>query len=378
MHKAALICAKELWAHGHGPMHPMRPERLRMTWELLNAYHAFDMPGSQVIPPQPATPQELALWHTPEYIDAVRRLSAGDRRVSPWKYHFGPGDNPVFPAMYETESLKAGASLLGARLVASGELDVAFSFAGGLHHAMPDHASGFCVFNDAVIAIRWLVARGMRVAYVDVDAHHGDGVQAAFYDDNRVLTISLHESGEFLFPGTGFVHELGRGAGRGYSINLPLLPYTDDDVYLWAFEQIVPPLLSWFDPDVLVTQLGIDTHYRDPLAHLKLTTAGYVALVRAFRQMAKPWLALGGGGYNIHTVARAWTLAYGIMSGQEFPDEIPAPYSKTYGDWRLHDEHGPELPHHERALAREHAETQVLALRHSLSDLGIAWQVESK
>ena len=376
MRKAALICREELWAYGHGPNHPMRPERLRMTWELLNAYHAFDAPGSQVIAPQPATSEELALWHTAEYIDAVRRLSAGEGGVSPWKYHFGPGDNPVFPAMYETESLKVGASLLGARLVARGELDVAFSFAGGLHHAMPSRASGFCVFNDAVIAIRWLVAQGLRVAYVDIDAHHGDGVQAAFYDDDRVLTISLHESGQFLFPGTGFVYELGRDAGQGYSVNLPLLPYTDDEVYLWAFEQIVPPLLAWFTPDVLVTQLGIDTHYRDPLAHLKLTTTGYTALVRTFRQMNLPWLALGGGGYNIHTVARAWTLAYGIMSDQEFPNEIPDPYARTYGDRWLRDEHGPDISRRERALAREHAATQVTALRRSLGELGIVWKEE--
>jgi acetoin utilization protein AcuC len=337
-----------------------------MTYELLHAYGAFDGAGSRLLPPSPATDEELALWHTAEYIDAVRRLSAGERGVRPRAYNFGPGDNPVFTGMYETEALKAGSSLLAARLVSGGEVDVAFGFSGGLHHAMAGYASGFCVFNDASIAIRWLANQGLRVVYVDVDAHHGDGVQAAFYDTDQVMTISLHESGYYLFPGTGFVHESGTGAGAGYSVNLPLMPYTGDDVYLWAFEQAVLPLIAGFSPDVLVTQLGIDTHYEDPLTHLMLTTAGYAGLIRSFRDLDLPWVALGGGGYNIHTVARAWALAYGIMSGRELDDEIPEPYAGKYGDRWLYDREGPRISGRDADMTRQHAEQQVAALKRAL------------
>ena len=363
MRKSGFICSPALWAHGHGDAHPMRSERLEMTYQLLQAYGAFDREGSDLIAPTPASEDELALWHTRDYIAAVRRLSEGDTSTPAWRYNLGPGDNPVFPGMYDSEALKAGATLQAARLVAAGECGVAFSFAGGLHHAMASYASGFCVFNDAAIAIRWLAERGVRVLYVDIDAHHGDGVQAAFYGSDRVLTISLHESGRYLFPGTGFMNELGEGAGRGYSVNVPLLPYTDDAAYLSAFDQVVPPLAAQFAPDLLVTQLGIDTHYQDPLTHLALTTHGYAALVRAFHDMGLPWVALGGGGYNVHTVARAWTLAYGIMGEQEFPDEIPASYAQRYGDRWLHDRGGPRLDPRDAARARAHAERQVAALQ---------------
>ena len=362
MRKAALICSHKLWAHGHGATHPLRPERLRMVFELLRAYGAFDLVGVQVVEPRLATPQELALWHTPAFVDAVQRLSAGDKSIHPRQYRFGPGDNPVFENMYETEALKAGGSLLAAEMVAGGQADVAFNFGGGLHHAMADYASGFCVFNDAAIAIRWLAARGLKVVYVDIDAHHGDGVQAAFYDSDRVLTISFHESGEYLFPGTGFVHELGRGAGRGYSINMPFLPFTGDEVYLWAFERIVRPAVERFAPDVLVTQLGADAHFADPLAHLKLTTLAYETMFAAFRAWELPWVALGGGGYHVGTVARLWAMAFGVMSDHPLDDEIPASFADRYGIRRLRDQTRPDIGRRERALTREHAEVQVAEL----------------
>jgi acetoin utilization protein AcuC len=334
-----------------------------MTYQLLQAYAAFDGLDSKVIAPTAADPKDLARCHTPEYIDAVRRLSEGNKQIQPWEYNFGPGDNPVFPAMYETEALKAGASLTAARMVALGQVDVAFSFAGGLHHAMAGHASGFCVFNDPAIAIHWLVEQGMRVVYVDIDAHHGDGVQAAFYDTDQVMTISLHESGHYLFPGTGTVQESGTKEGQGYSVNVPLLPHTNDEVYLWTFETVVPPLIADFAPDVLVTQLGVDAHYRDPLAHLALTTDGYTTLLRAFRNMGLPWVALGGGGYNVHTVARVWTLAYGIMSEQALSDQIPAAYRQKYGDRWLRDRQAPPVRQHDVEIAREEAARQVAALK---------------
>jgi acetoin utilization protein AcuC len=236
---------------------------------------------------------------------------------------------------------------VGAEMVAEGRAQVAFSIAGGMHHARPALASGFCVFNDVAVAIHWLLRQGFRVAYVDVDVHHGDGVQAAFYATDQVLTISLHQAGIMFYPGTGFPAELGNGVGYGYSINLPFLIYTSEELYLWAFRQVVPPLVRQFAPDVLVTQLGVDTHYRDRLGSLLLTTHGYVTLMETFKSLTETltsgrWLAFGGGGYALDVVPRAWALAYGVMSGQTFPDELPPAYSERYGPGRLHDAVSPE------------------------------------
>lgn len=369
---AVFLCSEGMWAHGHGDAHPLKPERLRRTWELLEAYGAFAVSGSRQVEPPPASREDLLLFHTAEYLDAVERLGRGDRRADPWRYGFGPGDNPVFPDMYEGEALKAGGTLEGARLLAAGRARAAFSFGGGFHHAQPAKAHGFCVFNDAAVAIRWLVRRGLRVAYVDVDAHHGDGVQYAFYDTDRVLTISLHQTPLTLFPGTGFPEETGEGAGLGYSLNVPLAPYTGDELYLWTFRQVVPPAVTRFAPDVLVTQLGIDTHFADPLAQLLLTTRGFEAVVRDLAALApagRPWLALGGGGYAVDVVPRAWTLAYGVLSGQEFPDELPAAYAAAYGPGRLHDEFRPEPDERLREAARRYAEAAVGTLRAEVGNL---------
>ncbi len=374
MTKSAFIYSPDLWQRGHGATHPLRPERLQRTYELLAAYGAFacpepcrrDGPDSMLVQPRQATPEELALFHTEEYIEAVRSLSQGKKGFNPRRYNFGPGDNPVFPEMYETEALKVGSTLVAAELVASAQVDVAFSFSGGMHHAGPAHASGFCVFNDAAVAIQWLLQKGLRVAYIDIDAHHGDGVQNAFYETDRVLTISLHETGLYLFPGTGFVEEMGRGAGRGYAVNLPFAPYTDDEVYLWGFEEIVPPLVRRFQPDIVVSQLGVDTHYRDPLTHLRLTVSGYIAAVTAIKKLAQRWLALGGGGYDVDVVARAWTLAYGVMSGQEFPDNLPSAYAEKYGPGKLRDREKPRISSELRGQAQRYAEAGVTALRRAL------------
>lgn len=200
------------------------------------------------------------------------------------------------------------------------------------------NASGFCVYNDAAVAIHWLMDRGLRVAYIDVDVHHGDGVQDAFYDTDQVLTISLHQDGQTLFPGTGFISDTGSGAGAGYSVNIPLPPGTGDKDYLLAFDQLVPPLIDRFQPDILVTQLGVDTHRLDPLANLELTTIGHLALYQSLSNLSRRWLALGGGGYNIDVVPRSWTLAFGIMAGIDHPDSLPPGYAGRYGGKHLHDQ----------------------------------------
>ena len=238
-------------------------------------------------------------------------------------YGLGPGDNPIFPGLFNLSLLVAGATLQAIDFVADGNGEIAFNIAGGLHHAMRSRASGFCYVNDPVIGIKRLLSRGKRVAYIDIDAHHGDGVQKAFYDTDQVLTVSLHETGYTLFPGTGFESETGEGKGEGYSVNLPFPPETEDDVYVWAFEEVVPELIHAFQPDVVVTQLGVDTFYDDPLTNLHLSIFGYERVLKGIKDLAPQWVALGGGGYNIFNVARAWTLAWAVMNGIELEEGLP-------------------------------------------------------
>jgi acetoin utilization protein AcuC len=232
--------------------------------------------------------------------------------------------------MHEAGALVVGASLVAAEEVAEGRLDHAFNAAGGLHHAMPSRASGFCVYDDPAVAIAWLLRRGVeRIAYVDVDVHHGDGPQAVFYTDPRVLTVSIHESGEYLFPGTGFVSERGAGEAEGTKVNVPLPPGTGDHAWLEAFGEVVPPLVRRWRPDVLVTQLGCDTHQTDPLAHLLLTTRAYREAAAVLHELAHEaaggrWVATGGGGYQwARVVPRAWTLYFAEMCEAELPDHLP-------------------------------------------------------
>ena len=304
MPQAAFVYDDRMSRHELRSDHPMRPVRLRYTYDLLQGYGAFDNEDAVLVTPRLALEEELEWLHAPEYISAVKRLSAGEGAHEAHRFNFSlQGDNPYYRGMYEAAALSSGATLLAAEMVANGTVDAAFNISGGLHHAAAGHASGFCVFNDPALAIHLFLRRGMRVVYVDVDAHHGDGVQEAFFDDDRVLTISVHESGRYLFPGTGFVGELGTGSARGYSVNLPLFPYTGDEVYLDSFRQVVPPLVRAFAPDVLVTQLGIDSYHSDPLTHLQLTTMGFVEVVREFAALGVPWLAMGGGGYDLMAVA---------------------------------------------------------------------------
>lgn len=319
-------------SYDFGSQHPLKPVRLRLTIELARACGVLGAPNVSVRPPRAATRAELETVHVPAYVDAVERISSGARSAyGEYGWGIGTGDNPAFAGMHDACALIAGGSIVAAQAVWLEGADHAFNVAGGAtHHAMPDHASGFGVYNDLAIAIRWLLANGAsRVAYVDVDVHHGDGVQAAFYDEPRVLTISLHESGHFLFPGTGFADEVGRGSAEGTKVNVPLPPYTHDGAYQEAFERIVPPLIESFRPDVIVTQLGCDTHVTDPLAHFALTTRSYRYLGRAFHQLAHDvargrWLATGGGGYQVYAVVpRAWTIYLAELAGASLPPEVP-------------------------------------------------------
>jgi acetoin utilization protein AcuC len=296
---SALIYTNAYVNYQYSDAHPLKPYRLQLTHELMQSYGLLQLPQSCVRETVPAAREELELFHTPEYLQVLQAADAGKRTIPYDRYGLGPGDNPIFPGMYTWSQLCAGGALQAARLVASREVDVAFHVAGGLHHGRPDYAAGFCYVNDLAIAITELVQQGYRVAYIDVDVHHGDGVQAAFYDTDRVLTISLHESGRFLFPGTGFVEEIGVGQGQGYAVNLPFPPGTDDVLFSEGFAAIVPPLVEAYKPDVVVTQLGVDTFHDDPLAHGELTTAGFVPVLQHLKTLAPRWIATGGGGYKL-------------------------------------------------------------------------------
>ena len=366
----ALIHSQDWARFDYGPQHPLRMERLGLTWRLMQAYGLTWLPGAVVHAPTPAAERDIASFHTPEYLEVLKAANGGVQPPRGAAFGLGPGDNPVFGGLWDAARLVAAGSLLAADLVAGGQADRAFHFAGGLHHAMAGRASGFCYVNDAVLAILRLRERRLRVAYVDIDAHHGDGVQFAFYGDPNVLTISVHERGERLFPGTGFVNEVGAGDAAGFSVNLPLEAYTDAETYLPAFEAVVPPLLERFKPDVLVVQLGIDSHRTDPLTHLALDVQGFARAVARIVPMAPKVIALGGGGYDVRNVARAWTVAWAVLNGVELPEALPEAFAEDvrryeFGSLSLWD--APQaLPDHLRRAVNEYAAQQVDAIQRTI------------
>jgi acetoin utilization protein AcuC len=320
--KTAFLYTEKYFAYNYGSSHPLRIERLKLTYDLCKAYGLFELPEADLIETRAASEAEILRFHTRDYVHVLRQASRGEIKMD-LAHGIGPGDNPVFPGLWEWSQLHAGASLQCAQLVAEGKARIAFNIAGGLHHAGASRASGFCYVNDPVLAIDRLVDQGKRVMYLDIDAHHGDGVQWAFYENASVLTISFHQHGSTLFPGTGGLREIGRGEGEGYAVNVPMLPGTDDHVFWEGFKQVVPRLTEAFKPDVVVSQLGVDTFLDDPLASLELTTHGFCKVIAYLIEKAPAWVALGGGGYNPSNVARAWTLAWAMMNHIELPDELP-------------------------------------------------------
>ncbi|WP_445258472.1 acetoin utilization protein AcuC [Nocardioides aurantiacus] len=327
--RACLVYDESLTAYDFGPEHPMNPVRVDLTVDL--ARHAGVLEGLTVVAAPDATEDDLVTVHDPAMIEAVMRASA-DPASTDLARGLGGDDNPTFARMHEAARHVVGASVEAARQVWTGQVDHAANIAGGLHHAMPDRVSGFCVYNDVAVAIRWLLDHGAeRVAYVDVDVHHGDGVERIFYDDPRVLTVSLHETGQMLFPGTGFPGDSGGPDAVGTAVNVALPPGTSDAGWLRAFHAVVPPLLREFGPDVLVTQQGCDSHRDDPLAHLALSVDGQRASYLALHELAHEtaggrWVALGGGGYAVvDVVPRAWTHLLGVVGGRPLEADVATP-----------------------------------------------------
>lgn len=318
-----LINPRKLLRFDFGPLHPFKIYRLGLTYGLMEAYDLTNSDSIYTLEPREATQEEAQGFHTEGYLEVLRLADSGMWVPNLFSHGLGTGDNPVFPGVYEWGMLVAGASIECAEELLTGRAEGAFNMSGGLHHAMPSRASGFCHINDAVLGINTLLADGKRVAYVDIDAHHGDGVQHAFYATKRVLTISIHQSGHTLFPGSGFVDEIGQGDGRGYAVNVPLLPGAHDDAFERTLNKVVLPLLAAYDPDVLVTQLGADALLGDRVASLRMSLGQFERFVIHFRALEKPWLALGGGGYEVGNVTRAWTLAWARMNDTALPNEIP-------------------------------------------------------
>jgi acetoin utilization protein AcuC len=319
-----LIDPRALLQYDFGAYHPFKIHRLGLTYALMEAYGLTDAAHVTVASPRMATDSEAAEFHTQGYLECLRLASQGTWTPHLFSHGLGSSDNPVFPGVYDWAMSVAGASILCAEQILAGHAIRAFNMSGGLHHAMPSRAAGFCHINDGVLAIQALAKAGKRVAYVDIDAHHGDGVEHAFYGSPDVLTISIHQTGRTIFPGTGFVNDIGEGEGTGYALNVPLSPGAGDDAYERAFERIVLPMLRAFRPDVLVTQLGSDAILGDVVASLRLSLRGYERCLAHFDGLELPWIALGGGGYDVSNVARAWTLAWGTLLGRALPDPIPS------------------------------------------------------
>jgi acetoin utilization protein AcuC len=340
-----VIWNPEFVDYDFGVGHPMTPIRLDLTIRLATELGLLDNPEHVVAPEGMASDDDLLRVHTPALLFAVRRAGE-DPRYPALDHGVGTDDVPAFVGMHEASAMAVGATLTAARLVASGEADHAVNIAGGLHHALPDRASGFCVYNDAAVGIHWLLDHGFeRIAYVDIDVHHGDGVQTIFWDDPRVLTISMHESGTTLFPGTGFPDEIGGLHAKGSAANIALPAGTSDSGWLRAFNAVVPQLIEEFKPQVIVSQHGADSHVDDPLAHLAITVDGQRAAAAAIHRLAHRhaggrWIALGGGGYEwACVVPRAWSHVIGIALGnpvdpqtlvpQGFRDHLLATYQRV-------------------------------------------------
>lgn len=326
--RTALIYSPDFSKFSYGREHPFKVQRFRLAYELMESFGLTSLPGARIFDCVPANECEILTFHSHSYLSKLKEFSLSDEPRADFRYGLGDIENPVFPGLYHWACLGAGGTIEAARLVTEEGFNIAFNLAGGWHHAHRSRASGFSYLNDSVLAINTLLQKGKRIAYLDIDAHHGDGVQEAYYDTDQVLTISIHESGESFFPGTGSEKEIGSGRGKGFSVNVPLKEHTDDALFMKAFDEVAFPLIAAFDPDVMVTQLGADTFRTDPLTRLEITTHSYGYVLKKLKALKIPWVAVGGGGYENVNVARAWTLAWAIMNDIELPPRLPARFIK--------------------------------------------------
>jgi acetoin utilization protein AcuC len=327
----SVIYAPAYRTYSFGDEHPFSPLRVDMMLDLLDAL------GHRVetVEPRPATREDILGVHADSYVCRVEELSAGAEVPASPEYGLGTQDTPAFAGMDQAARWLVGGTLHGARLISEGGERRVLQLGGGLHHARRSLASGFCIYNDLAIAINSLTGHGLRVVYIDIDVHHGDGVQEILYEDQRVMTVSLHESGKYLFPGTGEIRELGSGVGRGLKLNLPLEPFTEGESYLEVFEQVLPAALRHFRPDVLVVQAGTDAHFDDPLGDLMLTTRDYETIFRRILEWAEVYaggrvLFTLGGGYSFQAAPRVWAILYLLMHGLPVVRDLPESWRRKW------------------------------------------------
>ena len=321
---SVFVYSDEMARFDFGPDHPFKPERATKAYDLCNRYGVMNYPWMTLLDPLPIAETLLTLFHDPAYVSLLKEASRGEVRLEMLERGLGTDDNPVLRGIYEWSLRAAGGTHAALDHILRGSALVAFNPLGGFHHGMPDHAEGFCYINDIAVALTEGLQKlpGLKIAYLDIDAHHGNGVQEAFYGDPRVLVVSLHETGRTLYPWSGFETEIGEGEGEGFTINFPLEPGTDDEVYDFALDAIIFPLVKSFSPDLIVAQLGADTLVSDPLTHLKLTNNSYQKAVKGMMDICSKILGLGGGGYDLFRTARCWTLAWALLNGVEPEDEF--------------------------------------------------------
>lgn len=340
--QVALVYTDDYLKYDFGPSHPLRPVRVKLFYKLLEDYNLiggkliqeFKVPDTKIDGFEGVELEKtLKLVHDLEYVDFVKRVSeyGGFDEMNEGRFfNLGAGDNPTFPGMYQAAAVHVNSTVYSCDLVMSGKAERTFSPGGGFHHALKRKASGFCIFNDCAIGIFHLLERYnlKRVMYIDIDAHHSDGVQWSLYTEPRALKLSIHQDGRTLFPGTGFTDEIGEGFGKGYNVNLPVPPGTYDEAYLYGFREIVPPLAKAFNPEVIIAQLGADTHFSDPLTNIQLTTKSYIELGKEFNKILNglngtKFVGISGGGYDVTATARAWLILFSGIAGFEVANNLP-------------------------------------------------------
>ena len=318
------VYSEEMSRFDFGPDHPFKPERAHKTYELCTRYGVMDHPWMKTLKPEPIETALLTLFHEPEYVHLLEEASKGNVSLETLERGLGTEDNPILPEIYEWSLLAAGGTYRALDHLVKGDALVAFNPLGGFHHGMPGYAEGFCYINDISIALMDAIERSpeQRIVYLDIDAHHGNGVQEAFYKDPRVLVVSVHETGRTLYPWSGQETEIGEEDGRGFTVNFPLEPGSDDEVFNFALDEAVFPLIKAFSPHMIVALVGADTLVSDPLTHLKLTNNSYQRALREMTALCPKILALGGGGYDLYRTARCWTLAWSVLNNLEPTDEF--------------------------------------------------------
>ncbi|MCP4683239.1 MAG: acetoin utilization protein AcuC [Desulfobacterales bacterium] len=329
--KTAFIYSKEFLKFKPPKNYPWSVRRTEATYQLCNKLKLLDHKWISVHIPAPARESEILLFHDKNYINLLKKANKGGFYEKWLAYGLGTTECPVYKGVYDYNLLGTGATLLGVTLIDDGTVNIVFNPTGGFHHAGKDFAAGFCYINDVVLAAKRWLSRKKRVFYVDIDAHHGDQVQEAFYNSSRVLTLSFHESGKTLFPfKTGFEDEIGKGYGKGYSVNVPLPEGTGDDEFMWAFQKIFLPLVKSFKPDVVIASLGADGIFSDPLSNLNLTNAGLTQAVQMIVDHSPRLLALGCGGYSLENSVRTWALEWAVLNGQGCSEEDVMSFGGTF------------------------------------------------